>query len=220
MTTEDQMNVAASSSPVEVAISLLKWLRAQAHSRVDRYPLRETGRVSLLGAGKGQDQVDGFDFTRGLSRNRSAEVWGHAHQQGRRTASAGLNKVVQAGDAEPAWVGLSMLLLDIRWAQLRPTAEGIALIVHEAMDVGDEDHCDLGTFPCFGREDGEEDFGLQLAVTDDAHAALAIAEGKIGADRSRWVNEGVAGAEYREYVRAGRPSAFLGDAARSNACPG
>ncbi|MFJ8584272.1 hypothetical protein ACIRD2_06390 [Streptomyces sp. NPDC093595] len=108
----------------------------------------------------------------------------------------------------------------IRWAQLRPTAEGIALIVHEAMDVGDENHCDLGTFPCFGREDGEEDFGLQLAVVDDAHAALAIAEGRIGADRSRWVNEGVAGAEYRDYVRAGRPSAFVRGAARSDACPG
>ncbi|MFI6107001.1 hypothetical protein [Streptomyces sp. NPDC051310] len=77
----------------------------------------------------------------------------------------------------------------------------------------------LGPTDTPGQPVREEDFGLQLAVVVGAHAALAIAEGKIGADRSRWVNEGVAGAEYRDYVRAGRPSAFLGGAARSNACP-
>ncbi|MFD0375918.1 hypothetical protein [Streptomyces sp. NPDC127112] len=79
------------------------------------------------------------------------------------------------------------------------------------MDVGDEDHCDLGTFPCFDLEDGEEDFGLQVAVTDDARATLAMAEQKIGADLSRWVNEGIASAEYKDYVRAGRPGTFVRD---------
>lgn len=40
----------------------------------------------------------------------------------------------------------------------------------------------------------------------------------IDADRTRWVNEGIAGAEYKDYVRAGRPATFIRDSARANAC--
>ncbi|MGW0185743.1 hypothetical protein ACWDV7_08340 [Streptomyces sp. NPDC003362] len=94
----------------------------------------------------------------------------------------------------------------IRWAEVRPTAKGFALVVHVAQDIGDEDFCDLVEFPSFEREDGEEDFGDQIAVVGDAATALAIAEEKIGAGRDRWVNEGMADDEYRDYVRAGRPT--------------
>jgi hypothetical protein len=99
----------------------------------------------------------------------------------------------------------------IRWAELRPTATGFALVVHVAQDIGGEDFYDLVEFPSFEREDGEEDFGHQVTVVDDALMALDIAEDRIGAGRERWVNAGMAGDEYRDYVRAGRPAPPLSE---------
>lgn len=99
----------------------------------------------------------------------------------------------------------------IRWAEICPKSEGFVLVVHEAEDIGDEGSCDLVEFPSFEREDGEEDFGRQIAVVDDALAALAAAERMIGADRGRWVNQGMAGDDYRDYVRAGRPDKLLSE---------
>ncbi|WP_409467276.1 hypothetical protein [Streptomyces sp. HC307] len=99
----------------------------------------------------------------------------------------------------------------IRWAELRPTAKGFALVVHVAQDIGGENFYDLVEFPSFEGEDGEEDFGRQIAVVDDALVALAIAEERIGAGRDRWVNQGTAGDEYRDYIRAGRPTLPLSE---------
>ncbi|MEU3788519.1 hypothetical protein AB0F07_01780 [Streptomyces fructofermentans] len=106
----------------------------------------------------------------------------------------------------------------IRWAELRPTAEGFALVVHLAQDIGGEGSYDLVEFPSFEREDGEEDFGCQIGVVDEPLAALTIAEKRLGAGRDRWVNQGMAGDEYRDYVRAGRPPCL--SASQSEAeCP-
>ncbi|MDX3535743.1 hypothetical protein PV721_15510 [Streptomyces sp. MB09-01] len=46
---------------------------------------------------------------------------------------------------------------------------------------------------------------------DEALAALATAEEKLGADRGRWVNQGMAGDDYRAYVRAERSTAPLSE---------
>ncbi|MFD7260603.1 hypothetical protein [Streptomyces sp. NPDC059874] len=99
----------------------------------------------------------------------------------------------------------------IRWAEIWPKSEGFVLVVHEVEDIGDEGCYDLVEFPSFEREDGEEDFGRRLAVVDGALAALATAERMIGADRGRWVSQGIAGDDYRDYVRAGRPAKLLSE---------
>ncbi|MDX2389540.1 MULTISPECIES: hypothetical protein [unclassified Streptomyces] len=94
----------------------------------------------------------------------------------------------------------------IQWAELRPTAGGFVLVLHVAQDIGGENSYDLVEFPSFEQEDDEEGFGRQIAVVDDPLAAMTFAEERLGAGRDRWVNQGMAGDEYRDYVRAGRPS--------------
>ncbi|ATZ29325.1 hypothetical protein SLAV_37805 [Streptomyces lavendulae subsp. lavendulae] len=99
----------------------------------------------------------------------------------------------------------------IRWAEVRPTADGFVLVVHVAQDIGGENCYDLVGFPSFEQADDEEDFGHQIAVVDDPLAAMTIAEERLGAGRDRWVNRGMAGDEYRDYVRTGRPSLPLSE---------
>ena len=92
----------------------------------------------------------------------------------------------------------------VRRAEVRPTAEGFALVVRVAQDIGGDNFHDLVASPSFEREDGEEDFGCRIAVADDAAAALDIAEERVGTGRDRWVNLGLTGDDYRDHVRAGR----------------
>ncbi|MFF7082214.1 hypothetical protein [Streptomyces lavendulae] len=99
----------------------------------------------------------------------------------------------------------------IQWAEVRPTADGLLLVVHVAQDIGGENCYDLVGFPSFEQADDEEDFGHQIAVVDDPLAAMTIAEERLGAGRDRWVNQGMAGDEYRDYVRTGRPSLPLSE---------
>ncbi|MEW2518767.1 hypothetical protein [Actinacidiphila alni] len=92
----------------------------------------------------------------------------------------------------------------IRWTEIVPRAEGCAVVVHDVEDIGGENFCDLVAFPAVENDDGEESFGRVIGVADDGPSALALAEERLGAHRSRWVNQGVAGDEYRDYVRAAR----------------
>ncbi|MFD7441578.1 hypothetical protein [Streptomyces sp. NPDC059909] len=91
----------------------------------------------------------------------------------------------------------------VRWVGIEPTKRGYVVTLHVVEDVGHEQFCDLLEFPPL---DPDDEFGFELAVTDDELAAMAEAESKTGALRDRWVNAGLAGDEYLDFVRAGRPT--------------
>jgi hypothetical protein len=92
----------------------------------------------------------------------------------------------------------------IRWVSIEPTKRGYMVTLHVVEDVGGEHFCDLLEFPPL---DPDDEFGLELAFTEDEVGAMAEAEARTGAVRDRWVNAGIAGDEYLDYVRAGRPTA-------------
>ncbi|CAL9479305.1 hypothetical protein SUDANB106_03026 [Streptomyces sp. enrichment culture] len=90
----------------------------------------------------------------------------------------------------------------VSWVSIEPTRRGLAVTLHTVEDAGGEDFCDLLEFPPL---DPDEEFGQEIAVVEDPPKAMAIAEDRTGALREKWVNAGMAGDEYRDYVRAGRP---------------
>jgi hypothetical protein len=92
----------------------------------------------------------------------------------------------------------------IRWIEIAPTATGFRVVLHVVEDVGGEHFCDLVEFPPLD-PGPEEIFGLEIAAADDAAEAMMIAGTRTWADPDRWVNQGMAGDEYRDFVRAGRP---------------
>lgn len=94
----------------------------------------------------------------------------------------------------------------IRWVEVVPTRSGYKVVLHASADIGGEDFYDLVEFPPLDPEDEDQAFGQEIAVVADARDALALAESHAGAVRDRWVNQGVAQDEYRDFVRAGRSS--------------
>ena len=95
-------------------------------------------------------------------------------------------------------------LAGMRWIEIRPVPVGYEVVVYEVEDVGSERFADLVGFPPVIPGD-EEDFGRVVGVAGDEREALSMAAGH-GARDDRWVNQGVAGDEYRDFVRAGRRS--------------
>jgi len=83
--------------------------------------------------------------------------------------------------------------------------------VHAVADVGHENFLDLDVFPPFDQGAEEEDFGQLLGTTEDPQDALLLAGERAGAVPGRWVNQGVVQDEYRDFVRAGRPSGMSSD---------
>ncbi|MFB7244391.1 hypothetical protein ACFCYX_18255 [Streptomyces populi] len=61
-------------------------------------------------------------------------------------------------------------------------------------------------FPPFDQDAEDEDFSRLLGTAGDPQDALVLAEECTGAVRGRWVDQGVVQDEYRDFVRAGRPS--------------
>lgn len=96
-------------------------------------------------------------------------------------------------------------VLGIRWVEIVPGEAGYRVLLHACGDVGGENFCDLVEFPPL-EEGDEEDFGEQVALVAEASDALLTARDAVGASVDRWVNQGMAGGEYRDYVRAGRPA--------------
>ncbi|WP_333778848.1 hypothetical protein [Streptomyces sp. IBSBF 3136] len=91
----------------------------------------------------------------------------------------------------------------IRWVGIESTKRGYEVTLHVVEDVGSENFYDLLEFPPL---DPYDQFGQTLAVTDDAAGAMTEAERRTGAVRHRWVNAGLAGDEYVDFLRAGRPA--------------
>ncbi|MER5901168.1 hypothetical protein ABT150_13865 [Streptomyces mirabilis] len=94
----------------------------------------------------------------------------------------------------------------IRYLEVRPTKTTFEVFLHTLEDVGTEMFFDLVEFPPLNPDDEEEERGRLIASADDALDALTAAETSTGAVRGRWVNESVAQDEYRDFVRAGRPT--------------
>jgi hypothetical protein len=90
----------------------------------------------------------------------------------------------------------------IRWVSIEPSKLGYVVTLHVVRDVGGEGFYDLIEFPPL---DPDDEFGQELVIADDPLTAMTTAEVQVGAVRDRWVNVGLAGDEYRDYVRAGRP---------------
>ncbi|MFJ9576193.1 hypothetical protein ACIRQF_07360 [Streptomyces sp. NPDC101191] len=102
----------------------------------------------------------------------------------------------------------------MRYVEVRATKGSFEVYLHMVEDVGSESFLDLGTFPPFDPDDEASEFGLLLGVAEDPLAALQVAEQRTGAERGRWVNEGVVQDEYGDFVRAGRPAGISADGRR------
>lgn len=99
----------------------------------------------------------------------------------------------------------------VRYAEIRAARTSYEVYVHAVEDVGTENLVDLNVLPPFDEDAEEEDFGQLLGTTEDPQDALVLAEECTGAVRGRWVNQGVVQDEYRDFVRAGRPSGMSSD---------
>ncbi len=86
----------------------------------------------------------------------------------------------------------------VRYLSIRKDKQDrILLAVHDLIDSGDSEHCDLSVFEYFDLpEDRWEPRGEIFTTIDDA---LASAESNHGASISRWVSQNVVESEYRDY---------------------
>ncbi|WP_371235183.1 hypothetical protein [Streptomyces sp. MAD19A] len=94
----------------------------------------------------------------------------------------------------------------VRYVEVRVTKGPFEVYLHVVEDVGSESFLDLIEFPPFDTGDEASEFGLLLGMADEPLAALQVAEQRVGAERGRWVNEGIVQDEYGDFVRAGRPT--------------
>ncbi|MFJ4714119.1 hypothetical protein [Streptomyces sp. NPDC088785] len=93
----------------------------------------------------------------------------------------------------------------VRWVEVVPTNSEFKVVLHMSADVGNEGFYDLVEFPPLDPESEDDEFGLEIATAAGPRDALALAEHRTGAVRGRWVKQGVAQDEYRDFVLAGRP---------------
>ncbi|MEV7887030.1 hypothetical protein ACWD3I_40575 [Streptomyces sp. NPDC002817] len=97
------------------------------------------------------------------------------------------------------------------YVEVVPARTGYEVFLYTLEDVGHETFADLVEFPPLDPDNEEEEFGRLVATCDEARAALEAAEDVTGAVRGKWVNAGLAQAEYYDYVSAGRPANIAGD---------
>ncbi|MES9536325.1 hypothetical protein [Actinomadura sp. NPDC000600] len=90
----------------------------------------------------------------------------------------------------------------LRWCCIWPPTRFRGFVVR--LHVVEEcESLPVDEFPAFNAAD--EDGARTVGETESAEAALALAEQQLGADRGRWVNQGVLLDEYRDFVETGRP---------------
>jgi hypothetical protein len=96
----------------------------------------------------------------------------------------------------------------IRWVSVWPSGGRYVVSVHDVEDLGDEAFRDLSEFPPLD-PDGEEVAGLgrEVAGSMDESEAIELAERLAGARPDRWMNAGVAGDDYADFLRARRRTA-------------
>jgi|SRR5678810_393629 len=89
----------------------------------------------------------------------------------------------------------------IRWLELRPVEESIQVWEFVAPDLGDQENLDFYEF--LGSEEG-----TLAATLSSSSEALAYAHEHLSATSLRWLNQGVAQDEYRDFIVAGRPTSW------------
>ncbi len=89
----------------------------------------------------------------------------------------------------------------IRWLELRPVEGSIQVWEFVAPDLGDQENLDFYEF--LGSEEG-----TLAATLPSCGEALAYAYEHLGAKALRWLNQGVAQDEYRDFIVAGRPTSW------------
>jgi hypothetical protein len=85
----------------------------------------------------------------------------------------------------------------LRYVELRPGEDGVEVWVHEVFDDGSEMYADVGEFGAVDGRRGDK----PAAVAETIAGALVIAHEQFGASPDRWVNEGMIGDEYLNYLR-------------------
>jgi hypothetical protein len=93
----------------------------------------------------------------------------------------------------------------IRWVTIDPWGDSYRVGVHTAQDLDEEHLRDLVNLPPLGPS--TEEFvgqGVELGSVADEADAIELAERLTGARADRWVNFGVAGEDYADFVRARR----------------
>jgi hypothetical protein len=93
----------------------------------------------------------------------------------------------------------------VRWVAVSPSAGRYSVTVHTVQDLGDDQFLDMANLPPLGLVDEEyAGQGRELGRHDDPAAAVELAERLAGAVPERWVNFGVVGEEYADFVRSRR----------------
>ena len=93
----------------------------------------------------------------------------------------------------------------IRWVAISPMHGKYRVSIHTVRDPDDDRVGDLPNLLSLDPVDeayaGE---GREVGVSEDEAEAIRLAEHLTEADPDRWVNESVAGEEYRDHVRSRR----------------
>jgi hypothetical protein len=92
----------------------------------------------------------------------------------------------------------------VRWSVVRRSRRGYEAWSYDVEDLDDDQFLDLMEFPPWGSDSDDEPGAVFLGCADDPQQALRLAEEGVGASPTRWVNEGVAGDDYADLVRARR----------------
>lgn len=93
----------------------------------------------------------------------------------------------------------------IRWVVVWRGRQGYEGWSYDVEDLDDDGFRDLMEFPPVGSQHEDDEPGARfLGRSEDAEEALRLAEEAVGASPERWVNAGVAGEDYADFVRARR----------------
>ncbi|MGW2625324.1 hypothetical protein [Micromonospora taraxaci] len=93
----------------------------------------------------------------------------------------------------------------IRWVAVWPWQDSYNVSVHDVQDLDDEHYRDLSVLPPLDPEDEDDaSYGRVIGQAQDPAEALELAERDTGAAPDRWVNHGVAGEDYGDFVLARR----------------
>ncbi|KAB2380117.1 hypothetical protein [Actinomadura montaniterrae] len=92
----------------------------------------------------------------------------------------------------------------LRWCSISPVKRFRGFVVRLYI-VEECEWLPVDEFPAFYAADEDQDGARTVGETESSEAAIELAERELGADRGRWVNQGVLFDEYRDFIESGRP---------------
>ncbi|MFD0684316.1 hypothetical protein [Actinomadura fibrosa] len=97
----------------------------------------------------------------------------------------------------------------VRYARIQPATDGVCYVTCTAVeDTVELDRYSGLLYPsddAFYPEDENREGARTIGTAATPEAAIALAERELNADARWWVNHGMLGYEYRDYVERGRP---------------